>query len=422
MARTRTPRYLKQRYRRWYAELDIPKDVRQFFDGKARFVRSLQSESETVAERRVGPVISDWKRQIERARMAKGNPEVERQLMAEKWREDLAKAKGKERWTLEAVLESQIDVLKLPSDEEEQRFERIVRGETVRTDEKLDDWLSTLTGQKQKTLDMKRSDVARFAKRFPFNDAVCKRNIRLWIDDLQQKESLSPATVRRISSACRRYWKYLQHLQLVPDGNDPFEGVNPSKKKVASASAKTRREPFIPTQIVTLWKAAKSKGDNQLADLIWCAMWTGCRIEELCSLRLTDINQNSFQIREGKTNAGWREVPIHPTLSDTFDRLANESTDGFLLSALLQNKYGNRSDAIGKRFGRLKTAQGFGQQLVFHSIRKTVITLLERAGAPENVVADIVGHEKKTMTYGLYSGGASLENKREVIKHLAYPL
>jgi len=48
------------------------------------------------------------------------------------------------------------------------------------------------------------------------------------------------------------------------------------------------------------------------------------------------------------------------------------------------------------------------------------VTILENAGAPENVVADIVGHEKTTMTYGLYSGGVSLAVKREVLEKLAY--
>ena len=38
----------------------------------------------------------------------------------------------------------------------------------------------------------------------------------------------------------------------------------------------------------------------------------------------------------------------------------------------------------------------------------------------ENVVADIVGHEKTTMTYGLSSGGVSLAVKREALDKLAY--
>ena len=40
---------------------------------------------------------------------------------------------------------------------------------------------------------------------------------------------------------------------------------------------------------------------------------------------------------------------------------------------------------------------------------------LGNAGVPENVVVDIVGHEKTTMTYGLYSGGVSLAVKREAL-------
>jgi hypothetical protein len=46
-----------------------------------------------------------------------------------------------------------------------------------------------------------------------------------------------------------------------------------------------------------------------------------------------------------------------------------------------------------------------GEAHVFHSISKTVVTLLENAGVSENVAADIVGHEKPRITYGLYSGG-----------------
>ncbi len=63
---------------------------------------------------------------------------------------------------------------------------------------------------------------------------------------------------------------------------------------------------------------------------------------------------------------------------------------------------------------------GFESQHVFHPLRKTVVTILENAGVPENVVADIVGHEKTTMTYGLYSGGLSLAVMRAALAKLAY--
>jgi integrase len=68
----------------------------------------------------------------------------------------------------------------------------------------------------------------------------------------------------------------------------------------------------------------------------------------------------------------------------------------------------------------LKKKIGFGKSHVFHCFRNTVATLLENAGIHEGVAADIVGHEKKTLTYGLYSGGTSTKIKHEAIKKIKY--
>ena len=141
--------------------------------------------------------------------------------------------------------------------------------------------------------------------------------------------------------------------------------------------------------MVALWKAAHAAEDAQLADLIAVGSYSGARIEELCSLKLSAINSNTFKITDAKTSAGIREVPIHSHLKATIARLKKDSEDGYLFSGLTENKYGDRSNAIGKRFGRLKASAGFGEQHVFHSIRKTFVTLLENAGVSENLAADI---------------------------------
>ncbi|NKF73030.1 hypothetical protein GO294_00272 [Ralstonia solanacearum] len=97
-----------------------------------------------------------------------------------------------------------------------------------------------------------------------------------------------------------------------------------------------------------------------------------------------------------------------------------ESERNYLITGLTFNKYGDRSNGIGKRFGRLKTSLGYSDLHVFHSIRKTVGTRLENAGVPENVAADILGHEKPRITYGIYSGGTSLAVMREAIEKIHY--
>jgi len=107
-------------------------------------------------------------------------------------------------------------------------------------------------------------------------------------------------------------------------------------------------------------------------------------------------------------------------LAGTMKRLVRGSKDGYIIPGLHTIRSGKRSTSISSRFGTLKTRLGFGPEHVFHSIRKTVVTIFENAGCPEGVVADIVGHAKKTMTYGVYSGGTSLKRKREVMEKLRY--
>jgi len=68
----------------------------------------------------------------------------------------------------------------------------------------------------------------------------------------------------------------------------------------------------------------------------------------------------------------------------------------------------------------LKTELGFGDRHVFHSIRGTVITMLERAEVPEGTVQDIVGHERSTLTGRTYSGKSTLELRRKALAKLAY--
>ena len=80
-----------------------------------------------------------------------------------------------------------------------------------------------------------------------------------------------------------------------------------------------------------------------LAELILLGMYTGCRINELCSLKLEDVGPDYFQIQTGKTEASTRRLPIHSDIKQLVERLVQNSTDGYLLSGLsCSNSDGNR--------------------------------------------------------------------------------
>jgi integrase len=366
------------------------------------------------------PVVGAWKKEIATAR----NEPVDDD--AAYWRRALRNAKTDER--RQAILE-QIDMAawdigatnvenigEAPSSDPEARwFYKSATGQLVSFTEHLDEWLSTSRAT-AKTQDMQRSDVMRFAAKFAIVQDVTRPEVRRWITGLMNDDGLAPKTVQRILSALRGYWRYLQSIEVAGEDHEPFSKLDVARQNKRT-EPRSKRQPFEPADVLKLLDAA---GDQNLADLIRLGMWTGCRIEELCALKVEQVKGDHFSVGDAKTKAGWRDLPIHRELAQTMARLIAGSKDGYVLSGLTVNKYGNRSNGIGKRFGKLKSAMGFGAQHVFHSIRKTVVTILENAGVPENVVADIVGHEKTTMTFGLYSGGLSLAVKRDALGRLAY--
>ena len=59
-------------------------------------------------------------------------------------------------------------------------------------------------------------------------------------------------------------------------------------------------------------------------------------------------------------------------------------------------------------------------RLAFHSLRKNAATALERARVPENEAVQVLGHEKLSMSYSVYSLGLELSGLRDVVEKITY--
>lgn len=433
------PAHIQRRNNRYYAVLNIPAPLRKHYPGASKgkhlhkLVQSLETENLSEAKRRVVPVVTAWKRQFSELRNEPNDD-------ASYFRRRLQRAKTDAgRDTIMTQIEMEVENLASPSlshsaieqPDDYHRFQETeaaaqkragefyekATGKIVGFTDYLDDWLA-YHDVTDKTKDMNKSVVKRFAVTFPTIQDVTHEGVQRWVDGL----GVTPKTTQRILGALRVYWRYLQRsdIKAVPKEFQPFTGLDLPKKK---ANGKDSRKPFTAEQIAELMTASAEK-DTDLHWLIVLASFTGCRIEELCSLKTEHVHLSAdipyIEIEDAKTPAGWRQVPIHPSIEPALQGLVKHSDNGYVLKNLTPNKYGDRSNAIGKRFGHLKRKLGHGPDRVFHSIRKTVATQLENAGVPENVSADILGHEKNTMTYGLYSGGASLKVKVKALEKVSY--
>jgi len=197
---------------------------------------------------------------------------------------------------------------------------------------------------------------------------------------------------------------------------NPFE--NQHIEEVRSVRKKERKA-FTVTDIQKLHESVKGK---TLADLIMLGAYTGARIEELCQLKVSDVVKEDgvdcLYIRDGKTSNAERIVPVHKDLKPLIKRLAKEADGDFLLPASSKNKYGTRSDSLSKQFGRLKKDLGYGEEHVFHSLRKSFITFLQNNDISGLTIASIVGHETGTITFDVYSAGPNAKQKLKAISTL----
>jgi integrase len=161
-----------------------------------------------------------------------------------------------------------------------------------------------------------------------------------------------------------------------------------------------------------------------LHDLVRLALVTGARLDELCSLRVSDVEKRKdgwwIAIRQGKTQAAVRDVPIHDSVAHVLER-RQKTPDGFLFQRLVPGGPDKkRSWNVSKAFGRYCTKIGLSDKaLVFHSLRKTFTEALEAAEVPQTTTKLLIGHARSSLTYGEYSKGERVD-LRKAIQKLKY--
>ena len=422
MAKSFRPQHLELRYRTYFAVLTVPKDV-QFVLGKKRFFQTTGTGDIRIAQAKADLLVIKWKAEIANARNRTHDPIINSAIELNQ----LLKSSPK-HLVQEVIEDEEFRIREEKGDLVADTFITVATGKSKLLESYADQWekkqLETLEA---KTVAQMKSDLKLLFDFLPTSNLLDAKNCDIWIKATAESNNYKSASVTRIIGSCNNFYRYLQEIGIFSETMaSPFKVPREYKKsKKATASAKKKQESWLPfhkNELEKIHASAVSKEDEDLANLIAIAAYTGARIEELCSLKISniDLDEKTLTIVDAKTEAGNRIVPIHTRINKIINDMIDVSRNAYLFSNLTENKYGDRSNAIGKRFGRLKKELGFEKRHVFHSIRKTFTTALEQAGVPESVSADIVGHEKQTMTYGLYSGGSSLAQKRKAVAKVKF--
>lgn len=239
-----------------------------------------------------------------------------------------------------------------------------------------------------------------------------------------QPKGLSASTMNRHMRALQSLWQWAKKRGHCA-GDNPFADLS-TKLKIGENVHSYRA--WENDELAQLFDPLPGRHD--LLEVIIVGMFTGMRLDEIASLTWGRIKTEGvgdeaisyFDINDAKTVAGIRQVPVHPALAWLLGRSRGSVQDRVWPKLNPEGVAKKPGADASREFSRFKIGRGFTDRLkTFHSFRKNVTRIMERAGVPENEWAQVFGHERG-FTYSVYNpDGITLQRKREIISLISYP-
>lgn len=183
--------------------------------------------------------------------------------------------------------------------------------------------------------------------------------------------------------------------------------------ELANKVKRSERRPFTHDEISTLWEHKDDDG----VQIVLFMIYTGLRISEVVKLKSEDvyIDDRYFVVKDSKTEAGIRRVPIANKIYNFVEKWYSESREylvplgGNKYSVKIKPNFNGFNDAISKYLTE-KHEQ--------HETRYTCATLLTEAGVDDRLIKLIVGHASQDVTNRVYAKKVDIKILLEAINRI----
>jgi integrase len=408
-------RWLKQQGRAWYAVQETPRDILATV-GKRRLIKSLGTRDVHVAIARRHAALAEFQRVFERAR----KPQAADALLeaAQGWRETLDLYEtGAINGSLSAALEVLADeadaIRRERGPEAAASFVGIARGTATPLLHHVDGWLreggvrgplTAVTAEQYRTA---LAEFATWAKAVGVStvEGVTKAIAGRFVTEAFVTAGVHYLTANKKITGLSAYWRWMR--KRVGITGEPWAGQSLVKANRRTGGERPKR-PFTENEVAALMSG---NADAELADTMRVAALTGMRISEMYRLTVADCADGWFNVRQSKTEAGVRRVPIHSDLAAIVARRRDGKAPDALLFHEAVRALPTHTMAVSQRFIRYRKRVGVhdgdegarGSRVDFHSFRRWFITRARNAGIDRAVVAAVVGHETGNVTDDVYS-------------------
>jgi len=452
-------KYLEWHGQQWRVQVKVPEKARPIL-GKSRLVQALHTDSLALANRLKHRVVAEFKEMIAQAEAeARRRERQEADKLTEEafgWRDSLqAEREGPEELGADGlptggvvsglIAERAEEIERAEGYQRANYFYKVATGQETPIMALVDAWIAERSHTKpRQQIDYRRA-VSKFAAwlaaaKLPGSIEAASRKIAgRYVSEAMVAKGVHWKTANKDISALSVYWKW-----LVKKGHcetNVWTGQSLPKIKPKGEDQKPKR-PYTDDEVATLMRGI----DNPLIlDAAMVAALSGMRTDEIARLKVGDCGGGFFRIRDAKTDAGVRDVPIHADLRQIIARRTKRKAAGdYVFHELKDPKPGSASErgqGITKRFVVIRRKLGVDEVLPghrqsrvdFHSfrrwfIRKAVDAFQKGAkGYDPWTIADVVGHDREatemglSMTMGRYAGSDTREARKACVAAVKLP-
>ncbi len=398
----------------WYVRYVVPTKWRKIV-GKDSISRTLKTRDLDQARRRKHAKLDEIIREVEQLVASKlgGTEEAQEAagVLLDEPREDL-------RDIYEGIIDDRAqDIADKGHEAEAQRYFDIATGKGVPISVVADQWLASLQGKVTPgTIDGRRHAVGLFIEAMGdlMMNKVRPRTASKWLSDHLEKSGRSPKTLGRYIGAMNLLWKWARQREYC-QGISPFADLARELPKAAK-----KKRAFTDKELTIFYKALERRWNQspKQYDVGLLLIESGCRLNEICELRVKDVQPNGeVHIRDAKTQAGNRVV-FFP--SERAQEVLNRRTGGKQPEDQLfeELRPGGQDHKLGHSLSKRMRAtlaealpNAKEQGLDLHSIRRWAGTVLENLEGIEPTLKErMIGHKTGKLLTDVYSSGP--EKKR----------
>lgn len=432
MARDPRMQYLQRLHLSYYVRIKVPPSL-QSKVGNTHIRKALHTRSLDEANHLKWPMIARIKRELEQLKTA--DPDgVKAGMYRDAIREANEAGDGQSVETLELLAVEHAEKVHQSTGNllKAQTWYQLATTDQRPLSELLDEWLDG--SEYVSNTKVKHRKAFEEFKAWAGGDclpsAVDDRMAINYVDMHLKPQKLGNRTKSGKLGSLSAFWNWMGRKLYVTKGFNPWHNHDLPSKVDHKRSPDKR--PYTDRELVTLLSGFSAADTTKYSDktilpsIVLLGLYTGAREEELCKLKVEDIDEveGAYYVRvvDSKTESGRREFAVsHPIPVAVLRHRLSRVTSGYIYPDLKEfGRDGKRSHYVSKQFGVIRRKLGIPDGTDFHSFRRNLMTLAENLGIEYVPIARYVGHKVSTLMHDTYSGGSWRQTSLKLASQIKY--